>query len=316
MKVFKLSAAVASCLLVAACLFSPGRFDAQLNVRKDGSFTYRYTGEILLLTAHSAMLAAQGMEGGEDSFDPEGQLCWDGGSDDMGPDPDLDAPASFAQRPVTTMPVPVEVDVDASGGRPCSAKEIETRRKAWEANRAARRQEKERETAMMKAILGGMDPSDPETMTEYARRLQGQGGWKKVTFKGNGLFEVDYEISGRLDHDFIFPVFDGMEIIVPFVQATQAGAGRIRVTAPAFVRPTGDRSGMSAMGAAGAAAMMGKGDKGWPFKPPEGTFTLTTDAEILTNNTRDGPAAQGASKVLRWTVGPLDTTKPEALLRL
>jgi len=30
-------------------------------------------------------------------------------------------------------------------------------------------------------------------------------GWKHVEFKGDGVFEVDYEISGTLDRELIFP---------------------------------------------------------------------------------------------------------------
>src|SRR5688500_6003696 len=51
----RFAAALAALLLVAACLFLPGRFEARMTVLRDGRFTYRYAGEILFLTRHSAM---------------------------------------------------------------------------------------------------------------------------------------------------------------------------------------------------------------------------------------------------------------------
>ena len=214
---------------------------------------------------------------------------------------------------VTASPPPPTVQIPVvRPHRPCTAEELAQRRRDWERNMAADRSGRDREREQMKAMLGGIDPSDPATMTEFATRLQGQGGWKKVVHKGEGLFEVDYEISGRLDHDFVFPVFDRIEFIMPFVQAARLGPDRIRVTAPAFVKPGGDWMGMSP---AGAAAMMGR-ERRWPFREAEGTFTLVTDAEILTNNTRDGPSSEGGTRTLRWTVSPLDRARPEALLKL
>ena len=118
-------------------------------------------------------------------------------------------------------------------------------------------------------------------------------------------------MSGLLDRDFVFPVFDRVEFILPFVQATRLGSGRVRVTAPAFVKPGADWMGMSGAG----AAAMGRG-RGWPFREAEGTFTLVTDAAILTNNTTDGPSSEGGSQILKWTVSPLDRARPEALLQL
>ncbi|KHK91057.1 hypothetical protein [Novosphingobium malaysiense] len=36
-------------LLAAACIFAPGKFSSELNVRKDRTFSFRYTGEILMV---------------------------------------------------------------------------------------------------------------------------------------------------------------------------------------------------------------------------------------------------------------------------
>lgn len=335
----RLAAALAALLLVAACLFVPGKFEARMEVMRDGRFTYRYTGEVQFLSSISAMDAERGRIR---QFDADSQVCYDpppgsgrrgegagkGGAVNVTvaePQP-LPVPAPPAPPPsppppqppgprvqVTVSPPPPTIQVPViRPHRKCTAEELAQRRRDWERSMTETRSRRDRERDQMKAMLGGIDPGDPATMSEFARRLQGQGGWKKVVHKGDGLFEVDYEISGRLDHDFVFPVFDRVEFIMPFVQATRLGSGKVRITAPAFVKPGAEWMGMSA---AGAAAAMGR-ERNWPFREAEGTFTLVTDAAILTNNTREGPSSEGGSQILKWTVSPLDRGRPEALLQL
>lgn len=291
MKPFRLVAMAALVLMLAGCLFTPGKFDASLNVRKDGSFTYRYVGEIQLITGHSMFAAAQAA-GTDETFDADNQVCWAEGSSGEGgnPDPGMTVDQATAE---------------------CTPAQIEEKRREWEQGRAERAEAKRKETEQMKAMLGGMDPGDPATMTEFARRLQGNGGWRKVTHKGNGLFEVEYEVTSRLDHDFTFPVFDDVDLLIPFVQLTRRSGNRVHLAAPALLGP-GDKSGFPGMPGFGA----GQGSQDWPFRSPEGTLTLTTDAAILTNNTREGPTGASAARVLKWTIGPLDRAKPEALLQL
>ena len=277
---FKALAAAALAFLATGCLFSPGQFDAAMTVRKDGSFTYRYVGEIQFLNSLSAMNAAA-KEEAEDVFKPEDEICWKDTKE--GEDAEM---------------------------RDCTEKELSDKRKQWE----ERATKKQRENEMMKTMLGGIDPSDPATMDAFARRLQGNAGWKSVTHKGNGVFAVDYEVAGRLDRDFIFPVFEGVDFIVPFVQLVRRADGKVHVTAPAFINTEQGPLSGSALGAAAMGG--GRSDKPDGFKRPQGTFTLTTDAEILTNNTENGPVQSGASRILKWVVGPLERNKPEALLRL
>jgi hypothetical protein len=68
----------------------------------------------------------------------------------------------------------------------------------------------------MKAMLGGLDPSDPKAAEELAARLRRQAGFKSVVYKGNGLYEVDFAVSGQLSHDFAFPTIEKMPQITPF----------------------------------------------------------------------------------------------------
>jgi hypothetical protein len=159
-------------------------------------------------------------------------------------------------------------------------------------------------------MFGGLDPADMKTMDEFARRLQGHSGFSRVQHKGKGVFDVQYALSGRLDHDFVFPVFPDVEFVIPFVKVSRLSGNRVRVTAPAFVQAQEGFKGMGTM-------FQGAGDKGAsPAKKPEGSFTVTTDAEIVTNNTQDGPVRDPRGRTMKWVIGPLDAKKPETLLQL
>ena len=296
MKMLKIAAACAVALMLAGCFLSPGKFTAGLDVRKDGSFTYRYDGEVVILTPQSIMSMGAEASALGDVFDPKEQKCFG------------DPPARKKRKTAQDM---VEDDLLLEEGpeRECTPEEIEQARADWETKRAD--EKKQMEAA--RAFFGGLDPQDPKTVAEFVRRLQTYQGWKQVVHKGNGVFDVRYEVSGRLDRDFVFPLLPEIDAVIPFVRANRRADGSVRITAPVFGQ---DESMMSSrsMGAAMAAA----GPSGLPSKMPrpEGVFTITTDAEILTNNTDEGPAAgAGSAKVLKWTVGPLDHKKPEALIR-
>ena len=282
MKMVRIAAAGALALLAGACLLTPGRFDASLDLRRDGSFTYRYAGEVVFVTPAAAA------EQEDPPFDPANEKCFKEGEDLL-----------------------------EAEERPCTPAEVEEARSKWEEGRAARAENRKREAEQMKAMFGGLDPNDPQAVQQFTQRLTSYDGWKRVTHQGKGVFDVIYEKSGKLDHDFVFPVFPEVDWIIPFVHATRRSDGRVRVLAPAFIQPQGFGGSMSG-GMGGMAAMGGMaGDKGSPLPKPQGTFTLTTDAEILTNNTHDGPSAGvGGAKVLKWVVGPLDAKKPEALLKM
>jgi hypothetical protein len=291
MKTIKGFAAAAMVLLLWGCVLTPGRFDASLDLRRDGSFAYRYEGEIQLLTMHSTLaMLAEGQP-----WDPKAQRC----SDDPPGDKEGDELS----------------DEDLMGGeeRDCTAAELEERRAEWEKNRADERAKME----TMRAFFGGLDPSDPATVAEFTRRLLTYDGWKRISHKGNGVFDVLYEVKGSADRDFVFPVFPEIDVVIPFVRMSRRTDGALKIAAPAFAQNE-EMMGGQAMGAAMAAgAASGGGGLPAAFKRPEGRFTITTDGEILTNNTENGPAAgTGGAKQLRWTVGALDKTKPEALIRL
>jgi len=84
----------------------------------------------------------------------------------------------------------------------------------------------------------------------------------------------------------------------------------VMVTAPALTGGSGPFS--------ARAKMMGLPDKGegGPVSRAEGRFTVTTDGEILTNNSEDGPTATTVGRQVHWDVGAGSTKIPEMLVKL
>jgi hypothetical protein len=156
---------------------------------------------------------------------------------------------------------------------------------------------------------GEADPAEVEAAkaAQEAKRhaaaeaLAKEKGYRSVRYVGEGKFLVDYAISGRLDHGFVYPFNSDAEAIFPWIAIEVRGDGTVRVKAPAF----GDE---------GAAAMPGLGDKG-PTKERAGTFTLTTDAEVVMHNVEEG-IRPGPVQTLAWTVTPSSKTVPTVVLRL
>lgn len=197
--------------------------------------------------------------------------------------------------------------------RDCTTDEIAEQKKTWEEDRKANADKAKRDAEQAKAFLGGIDPSDPKAAEELAARLRRQAGFRSVTYKGDGLFEVDYAISGRLDHDFVFPTIERFAMANAFVQVTRRNDGTVRIDAPGYSAATsgGPFGPMMAM----AGGKDGKNDM--PNYPTlDGQFSLTTDGAILANNTDEGPTKDPAGQKLAWTVNLRSPAPPTALVRL
>ncbi len=273
-------------LLLAGCFMSPGKFASELRIEKSGAFSFSYKGEIFM-AALSDLTKMGGASGAteEDVFTP---YCYD----------------------------------DAGETRECTATEIAEQNAAWEEGRAEReemqRAAADRRNEEMRAVLGGLDPSSPEAIDELIARLSKQKGWRSVVHKGNGLFEVDYAITGRMDHDFLFPTMERVPQFGAFLVATARSNGSIRVDAPAF---SGVGYGGNSMAGLMQTQMMtgaaATGDQPKGVPQVDGTFAIITDGEILTNNTEDGPVT-GADgfKRLEWRVTPRSDRAPEAVIKL
>jgi hypothetical protein len=272
--------AAALSLLLAACLVSPGKFDASLDVRKDGRFTYSYKGEIFVLGLSELMKM-----GSKAEQEPFKAIC--------------------------------SAENDPDKERPCTKEEIAEQKANWDEEQKSRAARDKKDQDMAKAMLGGLDPTDPKAAEELASRLRRQYGWNSVVYKGNGLYEVDFKITGTLTHDFAFPTIEKMPSVIPFFVINRRADGTVRLDSPALANDAngGQFGGLAQMAAAEAGA---KADGGNIPEMPQvdGRFTLTTDAEILANNTDEGPKADPLGKRLVWTITVREKAGPMALLQL
>lgn len=274
-----ISAVVAGVLLLAGCMLLPGKFTSDLDLRKDGTFSFAYKGEIHLLALSKMAADKRNKEDTDEVFVPS--PCYADGSGEE---------------------------------RACSKNEIADQKASWEEQLAIAKenvaQKKKSEEAMMKSMMGGIDPSDPRAAQEFAERLSRQHGWKSVVDKGDGRFEVDYAISGRLDHDFTFPMIEKLPMVTPFVTLIRRNDGSIRVEAPAF---SSAATSSPMMGMAAASANNKGGADSIPVL--DGVLTLVTDGDILANNTDDGPAPAPRGQKLVWKVNARTAAAPTALVR-
>lgn len=135
-----------------------------------------------------------------------------------------------------------------------------------------------------------------------ADALSKEAGYRSVRHLGGGKFMVDYQTAGTLTHHLIFPFNLDAEAVVPFVAVELRANGTVRVKAPGFASEKKDQIGPMSGGA--------PGDK------LDGTFVLETDAEIVSQNNEEGPAAAGSRKTISWKVTPLTRDAPSAVLRL
>ncbi|MGX7953049.1 hypothetical protein ACWPM1_10840 [Tsuneonella sp. HG249] len=269
----------ATSLALSGCLLSPGKFISTLDLRKGGMFTYVYEGEIhLLALSKLAQMDAQR----DEEFSPE--VCYD----------------------------------DGFNARECTEDEVAEQRKTWEEGAAERKAKKEKDAEAARAMLGGIDPYDPAAADELAARLRRQTGWKRVENKGDGLFDVSFALTGRIDHDFHFPTMEGFPVSNFFVAVTRRADGTVRVNAPGFALQGGGNPFQGMMGAMGGVPFPGEdGEPGAPVLPKiDGTFTITTDGEILANNTDEGPTASATGKTLAWTINIRTKAAPTALVRI
>ncbi|QNQ10198.1 hypothetical protein [Sphingomonas alpina] len=137
-----------------------------------------------------------------------------------------------------------------------------------------------------------------------AEALTKEAGYRKVTYLGDGKFDIDYQISGTLTHSFVFPYNVDAEAVFPFVIVEVRANNTVRLKAPAFANEGSDKNmGMDMPGADQASSKL------------DGVFTLDTNAEIVSQNNEDGPATPGARKTVTWKATPLSKTAPMAVLR-
>ncbi len=275
---------IALALVVSACLISPGKFTSVLDLRKDGRFSYSYTGEVYMLGL-SKLAELGGKADAAGKFEPS--TCYK-------PDDSMDE-------------------------RECTRDELAKQKSDWDEGQKSRGERGKKDAEMMRAMLGGIDPTSPKAAEEFADRLRKQAGWKSVIYKGDGLFEVDFAIAGRIDHDFTFPTIERFPMANAFVSLNRRADGTVRMDAPGFGAGSngGGMSSFAQLAAMGAAMGNDKKDDAIPkFPALDGNLVLTTDGAILANNTDEGPKAGTTGQMLEWKISPRTTAAPTALVRL
>lgn len=278
-------------IALSGCFMTPGKFTSELALTGPDSFTFSYEGEIFFIGL-SKLAQMDAMV------------------------PDAFAASCF--------------DEETFESRDCTPEEEAAQRAEWEAGAAERAAKQKKDAEQMAALMGGIDPSDPEAAEELVKLLQRQKGWERVVNKGNGVFDVSYRIAGGLDHDFMFPMIEGFPATNPFVQTILRKGGQVRINAPGFAASNADAGGMGAlmgMGPlAGLAALSEAENAGGnadgeaeaiPGIPViDGTFTVRAapGMRILANNTDEGPTSDAAGEVLTWRVTARTAQAPTALV--
>ncbi|MEP5937480.1 MAG: hypothetical protein ABJ239_04065 [Erythrobacter sp.] len=271
-------------LALTSCFISPGKFTSALDLKNDGSFAFTYDGEIFFLGLSE--LAKMGNSSAEFSASE----CYD---DD-----------TFEERD-------------------CTEADLAQQRAEWKEQAERKAAKAEKDAKEMSALMGGIDPSDPEANEELRQLLLRQKGWNKVEAVGNGVFEVEFAAEGQLSHDLMFPVIEGFPSANMFVQVILREGNVVRVNAPGFsadndANPMGPMLG--GMSELSGLAALSKGDPEGEEVPEapvlDGTFTITTDGQILANNTDEGPANADGGSTLLWEIDSGTKAAPTALIKL
>ena len=235
------ASALACCLMLGACLVTPGKFESTLDIRADRQFSFTYKGEII-------------------SSDMKG--LGSSGEDLIGDD------------------APEKKDSALH------------------------------KTAMQTGSSGSFDnrsaAGDEAQMQAIAAALSKEKGFRSARYMGNHRFEIDYAISGRLTHNFLFPFNSDAEIVLPFVAVELRGDDRVRVKAPGY--SNGFDKSREPMGQSGPGEDASKA--------LDGHFTLTTDAEIVSQNQEDGAQSVAGGRRIVWRITPLTNEAPMATLRV
>ena len=285
--------AVAMPLMLASCLWGPGKFTSDLALRKDGRFVLDYRGEILLQMPDET--------NGGPRPGPWAQSmarCYADGRTET----------SVEAVPVGLATADGAQATDDDATRPCTPGELAKLKTDYE-KQAIEKAELKRKEADQTAKMLGLPGSDDESNRRFAANMMKYQGWRSVRYVGKGVFDVDYHFEGRVGQDFVFPMMPDSDLIVPFVMIRRRNDGSVMVTAPMLTGATGPFG-------ARAKALGMPGSRDGPPSRALGVFSITTDGEILTNNSEDGPAAVPTGRRVKWEVAPGSTRVPEMLVRL
>jgi hypothetical protein len=134
-----------------------------------------------------------------------------------------------------------------------------------------------------------------------AEALSKEVGYRSAEYLGRNKFRVDYAMTGKLDRSFVYPVNLDAKSIIPWIAVEVRKDRTARIKAIAF----------------GDDQDAGMGNSAKPDSAPkerQGTFTFTTDAELVMQNNEEGMAPGPGRKVV-WKVTPTSKTVPTAVVR-
>ena len=164
--------ALAAPLLLTGCLWGPGMFHSDLTLRKDNSFVLNYRGEIVMQLPPDEAKA----EPWKASF----ARCFKDGRTEL-----LTSIGGSAQ----VIEEPPPDDEDAT--RPCTAAETAKLKAQYEKESADKAAGKRKENEEMAKVFG-LPGLDDESNRAFAAKLMKYAGWRSVTYRGKGVFDVDY----------------------------------------------------------------------------------------------------------------------------
>jgi hypothetical protein len=304
MKILRTLSVLAASTMLSGCFLVPGKFGADVDIRKAGDFTVAYKGEIIFQMPDDFAGNKMKPKAWDDAF----ATCYASGrtmTDEYASVDMHEAAIKGAEDG--------SIDGQDEDTREvaCSTKQVAELRKTYETEKAEAAAKKAEDADKM-AQMFGFSGSGDEANQKFAAALMKYDGWNNVTYKGKGTFDVDYRYTGKLTHDYVFPIFPKMDMIFPFIMVRKRADGAVTVTAPALIG-----GGIKAL--AGRAKMMGDAmaSRDMPESPQTaGLFTVTTDGEILSNNSEDGPTSDPKGKKVVWDVNPMTDRLPEMLIKI
>lgn len=268
--------ALGASLLLSACLLTPGKFESTLDIRADRSFTFAYKGEVI---ASDPSDIGKGLKDAESS-----------GEDDTPVVEDEDATLQ---------------NIGWQGGKDEQKAADQNTGDQNAGGKAADDEGKDQDFSDVDtdADAKADAATKQRKIDAIVAALRKEKGFRSVSYAGDNKYLIDYAISGSLTHSFVFPFNMDAEFVFPFVAIELRGDDRVRVKAPGYVngsanKKTGLGSGMDELG-----------------KFLDGHFTLTTDASIISQNQEDGAATVAGKQQIRWTITPLTSEAPMAVVR-
>ena len=187
---------------------------------------------------------------------------------------------------------------DSDRERPCTPEEITLLQRRQAADRTLNA-----EQAAEFAAITGYNPYDEAQNVALARKLETYPGWRRVTFVGGGVFEVDFHYTGTLDRDFLFPVIPDAPFFWPFVIVRRDGRGVVDVDAPglSLAMPRDLIPDANDNDIRGNWSALDRID---------GSFRLTTDGVLTEHNGKAASDGKGAALV--WAIRGGEVEIPRA----